>query len=70
MKSNIKKSNRMTVEAYACSCGGCAAPCSSCSCADSIISHTVHMDTYSTNYMYLRDSNAYTFQTIHQNGGR
>lgn len=70
MKNNIEKFNRMTVEAYACSCGSCSAPCSSCGCVDSVISHSEHMNTYSTNYEYLRDSKAFSFQTIHQNGGR
>jgi len=61
MKRIMKKANKMSVEAYACSCPGCS--CSTTSCG-------TNYTLYYQNYDYMAAlTDAYGFQFVHQNGG-
>lgn len=69
MRRILKKSNKMSVEAYVCSCGGCTCNSScSCACIAEDVRFTIYYNGYSTNKQYIND-NYYNFQTIHQSGG-
>lgn len=70
MRKILKKSSKMSVEAYACTCGGCTctSTCGSCACASDSVRITNKNNTYLSNKQYISD-NYYNFQTIHQNGG-
>lgn len=67
VRNNLKKSNKMSVEAYACSCIKCSCGCS-CSCYHESIRFDNKYAGFSGNKSYS-DTNYYSFQTIHQNGG-